>query len=144
MLGAEFLFHAQEEVLAGGCAALLHLGDACLHVRRQGQVVHFFEQRRVQPTAQAQAVGQGAAVEDGIALAAGRHQLGLGQYLQVVAHARLAHVEDLRQLQHAERVVGQGAQYVQAQLVATGFAQGCQCFALLGDRLRTEVHGAAV
>ncbi|MNP48452.1 hypothetical protein D3C76_1425750 [compost metagenome] len=144
MLGAKLLFHAQEEVLACGRAALLHLGDPRLHGRRQGQVVDFFEQRRMQPTTQAQAVGQCAAIEDGVTFAAGCHQLGLGQHLQVVAHARLADVEDLRQLQHAERVVGQGAQYVQAQLVATGFAQGSQCFALLGDRLRTEVHGAAV
>ncbi|MCY1443895.1 hypothetical protein D9M71_603370 [compost metagenome] len=123
---------------------MLHLGDACLHVGRQGQVIHLFEQCRMQPATQAQAVGQGATVEDGVAFAAGRHQLGLGQYLQVVAHARLANVEDLRQFEHAERVVGQGAQHVQAQLVATGFAQGSQCFALLGNRLRTEVHGAAV
>ncbi|MCY1181876.1 hypothetical protein D9M73_224080 [compost metagenome] len=98
----------------------------------------------MQPPPQAQAIGQGTAVEDGVAFAAGCHEVGLSQHLEMMAHARLADVEDLRQLQHAERVVGQGAQYVQAQRIATGFAQGGQCFALLGDRLRTQVHGAAV
>ncbi|MNE77297.1 hypothetical protein D3C80_1736000 [compost metagenome] len=102
MLGAEFFFHALEEVLAGGRTALLHLGDTCLYRRWQGQVVDLLEQRRVQAPAKAQAVGQGAAVEDGVAFAAGCHQLGLGQYLEVMAHAGLADVEDLRQFQHAK------------------------------------------
>lgn len=44
----------------------------------------------------------------------------------MVAHARLAGGEDLRQLQHAERVVGQRAQDIQAQRVAGGLAQGGQ------------------
>ncbi|MNN11290.1 hypothetical protein D3C81_1242440 [compost metagenome] len=137
LLGAEFFFHALEKVLAGGGATLLDLGDPGLDFRRQGQLVDFFEQCRVQAAAQAQAVGQGAAIEDGIAFAAGRHQLCLGQDLEVMAHAGLADIEDLRQFQHAKRVAGQGAQYVQAQRVATGFAQGCQLVALLmNDRLR--------
>jgi hypothetical protein len=49
----------------------------------------------------------------------------------VVAHARLADVENLRQFQHAERIVGQRAQYVQAQRVATGLAQGGQLVAIV-------------
>ena len=52
---------------------------------------------------------QGAAVEHRVALAPGGHQAGLGQHLEVVAHARLADGEYLRQFQHAERVVGQRA-----------------------------------
>ncbi|MNN18264.1 hypothetical protein D3C81_1314700 [compost metagenome] len=144
LLGAEFFFHALEKVLAGGCATLLHQGDTCLHLGWQGQVIDFFEQRRVQAPTQAQAVGQGAAIENGVAFAARSHQLGLGQHLEVVAHAGLADVEDLRQFQHAKRVAGQRAQNIQTQLVTTGFAQGGQCVASLRDRLRTEVHGAAV
>ena len=102
-----------------------------LHVGRQGQVVHFFEQRRVQLAAQQFGVGQGAAVENRIAFAAGRHQVGLGQHLEVVAHARLADGEDLRQFQHAERIVGQRAQDIQAQRIAAGLAQGRQLIAVV-------------
>ncbi|MNH32521.1 hypothetical protein D3C79_929730 [compost metagenome] len=123
---------------------MLHLSDARLYVQRQCQVVDLFEQRGVQAAAQAVAVGQGPAVENRIAFAARSHQLGLGQNLEVMAHARLPDVENLCQLQDAERVAGQGAQDIQAQFVATGFAQGCQCVASLRDRLRTEVHDAAV
>ncbi len=67
-------------------------------------------------------VGQGAAVKNRIAFAAGGHQVGLGQDLQVMAHARLADGEDLRQFQHAEGIVGQHPQDVQAQRIASGLA----------------------
>jgi len=42
----------------------------------------------------------------------------------VVAHAGLTDGEDLRQLEHAERVTGQRPQYVQTQCIAAGLAQG--------------------
>ncbi|MNE27527.1 hypothetical protein D3C80_1209400 [compost metagenome] len=86
---------------------MLDLTDARLHFIRQTQAIDLFEQRRMQLATQAQAIGQGATIEDRIAFAAGCHQSGLGQHLEVVAHARLADGEDLRQLQHAKRVAGQ-------------------------------------
>ena len=82
----------------------------------------FLEQRGVQLAAQQVGVGQGAAIENRVAFAAGGHQVGLGQHFQVVAHAGLADGENLRQLQYAERIVGQCAQYVQAQRVASSLA----------------------
>ncbi|MNM83426.1 hypothetical protein D3C81_954870 [compost metagenome] len=117
---------------------MLHLSDTGLDIIGQGQPVDLLKQCRMQLAAEAEAVGQGAAVEDRIAFAAGRHQSGLGQHLEVVAHARLADGEDLRQFQHAERIAGQCAQYVQAQRVAAGFAQGSQRIALL---LADRRHG---
>lgn len=92
----------------------------------------------MQFAAQAQAIGQGAAVKDRIAFATGRDQACLGQDLEVMAHARLANGEDLRQFQYAERIAGQGAQYVKAQRIAAGFAQGSQRIALL---LADRRHG---
>ncbi len=69
--------------------------------------------------------------QERVALAARRHQPGLGQHLEVVAHARLADGEDLRQLQHAERIVGQRAQDIQPQRITAGLAQGRQLVAIV-------------
>ncbi|MNI45625.1 hypothetical protein D3C81_1315190 [compost metagenome] len=109
----------------------MDLGDPQLHIGRQGQVVHFFEQCRVQFAAQQIGVGQGATVENRVAFTAGCHQVGLGQYLEVMAHAGLADAEDLRQFQYAERVVGQCAQNIQPQRIAAGLAQGRQLIAIV-------------
>ncbi|MCY1373674.1 hypothetical protein D3C81_947570 [compost metagenome] len=65
----------------------MDLGDARLYVGRQRQVVHFFEQCCVQFAAQQFGVGQRATVENRVAFAARCHQVGLCQYLEVVAHA---------------------------------------------------------
>jgi hypothetical protein len=40
--------------------------------------------------------------------------------------AGLADGKDLRQFQHAEGVVAQGSQHIQAQRIATGLAQGSE------------------
>ena len=109
----------------------MHLTDPRLHIGRQGQVVHFFQQRGVQLATQQIGVGQGATVENRVAFTAGRHQVGLGQYLEVVTHARLADAEDLRQFQYAKRIVGQCAQYIQSQRIAAGLAQGRQLIAIV-------------
>ena len=79
-------------------------------------------------------VGQGAAVKNCIAFAARGYQVGLGQHLQMVAHAGLADGEDLRQFQYAEGIVGQRTQDVQAQRVPSGLAQGCQFIAVVGTQ----------
>ncbi|MCY1427024.1 hypothetical protein D9M71_428540 [compost metagenome] len=141
LLGAQF-FRAASEIVAADCGALcMHGGDTCADCLGQLQSVHFFEQRAMQCAAQRIAVGQGAAVEDRVAFAASRYQSGLGQHLQVVAHARLADVEDLRQFQHAERIVGQRAQYVQPQRIAAGLAQGGQFVAIVvADRGHAQTH----
>ncbi|MNI94859.1 hypothetical protein D3C76_1684210 [compost metagenome] len=65
----------------------MDLGDARLHFGWQRQVVHFFEQGCVQFAAQQFGMGQGATVKNRIAFAACCHQAGLGQDLEVVAHA---------------------------------------------------------
>ncbi|MCY1430693.1 hypothetical protein D9M71_466440 [compost metagenome] len=93
--------------MAGSGPALLDLADTLLHFIRQAKAVDLFEQRCMQPAAQAQAIGEGATIENRIAFAPGCYQPGLGQHLEVVAHAGLADGEDLRQLQHAKRVAGQ-------------------------------------
>ncbi|MNE78969.1 hypothetical protein D3C80_1754180 [compost metagenome] len=60
-----------------------------------------------------------------------------------MAHARLTGAEDLRQFQHAERVVGQHAQYVQPQRIAAGLAQGGQFVAIvMADRGHAQAHKA--
>ena len=109
----------------------MHLADARLHITGQAQVIHFVEQGSVQFAAKQFGMGQGASVENRIAFATGGHQVGLGQHLQMVAHAGLADGEDLRQLQYPERIVGQCAQYVQAQRIASGLAQGSQFIAVV-------------
>ena len=83
----------------------------------------------MQLAAQQIGVGQGATVENRIAFTTGRHQIGLGQNLEVMTHAGLADAEDLRQFQYAERIVGQRAQYIQPQRIAAGLAQGRQLIA---------------
>ena len=104
-----------------------------------------FQQRRVQRAAGAFGQGQRTSVEDRVAFAARRHQPGLGQHLEVVAHARLADGEDLRQLQHAERIVGQGAQHVQSQRVASRLAQrGERVVVVWSYRRHAKAHGGAV
>ncbi|MNF83945.1 hypothetical protein D3C84_662840 [compost metagenome] len=85
----------------------------------------------MQLTAEQFGVGQGAAIKDRVAFAARRHQISLGQYLEVVAHAGLANAENLRQFQNTERIVGQRAQYIQAQRIAAGLAQGRQLVAIV-------------
>ncbi|MNR55054.1 hypothetical protein D3C85_1753590 [compost metagenome] len=87
MLGAKFLRNPGEKVLAGRSPLPVYLGDPCLHFDRQTQLIHFFEQGCVQFAAQQLGVGQGATVKNRVAFTAGRHQVGLGQYLEVVAHA---------------------------------------------------------
>src|SRR5690606_8276742 len=64
--------------------------------------------------------GAGAAIVEGIALPARRHQAGAGQHLEVVAHAGLFHVENAAQLQHAVGTPGQYPQNRQAQRVPGG------------------------
>ncbi|MNT38134.1 hypothetical protein D3C72_1743170 [compost metagenome] len=124
LLGLEAGRRAGEKILAGGSALAVYLGDPALHLAGQLQAIRLIEQGRVQATARLFVMGQGAAVEDRIALAAGGDQPGLGQNLQVVADPRLANGENLRQFQHAEGVVAQRAQDIQAQRIAAGLAQG--------------------
>jgi hypothetical protein len=139
--GLELLRAAGEVVAAHRRALGMHRGDAGVHLGRQRQLVHFRQQRPVQLAAEAVGLGQGAAVEDRVAFAARRHQAGLGQHLQVVAHARLADGEDLRQLQHAERIVGQHPQHVQPQRVAAGLAQRGQLVAgIVADQGHAQAH----
>jgi hypothetical protein len=144
LLGAKFFLHAREEILAGGGALALHQGHARLHWGWQQQRFHFIEQGHVQLTAELLAIGQGAAVEDRVAFAAGGDQAGLGQHFQVVAHARLADGENLRQFEHAEGIVGQGPQHIQPQRIAAGLAQGRQIVArFLANGRDAQVHRAS-
>ncbi len=85
----------------------------------------------MQPAAKVVALGQGAAIEDRIAFSARRQQASLGQYLEVMADAGLSGGKNLRQLEHAERVAGQRAQYVQPQRIAAGLAQGGELIAVV-------------
>ena len=124
LLGLEAGRRAGEKILAGGGALAMHLGNPPAHHGGQGQAVDFFEQGQVQAAAELFVMGQGAAVENRIAFAPGGHQAGLGQHLEVVADAGLADGKDLRQFQHAEGVVAQGAQHIQAQRITAGLAQG--------------------
>ncbi|MCY1436428.1 hypothetical protein D9M71_525540 [compost metagenome] len=143
LLGAEFFLDPREKILAGSRTLLLDLGHAQLHIDGQLQAVDLFEQCRMQPAADVAGIGQGAAVEDRIAFTPCRHQVSLGQHLQVMAHAGLADGEDLRQFQHAERIVAEYAQHIQPQRVAAGFAQGCQFVAVFrAEGGRTDIHGA--
>jgi hypothetical protein len=112
----------------------------CLHVIGQRQVVDIVQQGSVQA-----AIGQGTSVEDRVAFAARGDQAGLGQDLEVVAHARLADGEDLRQFQHAERIVAQCAQHVEAQRITAGLAQGGELVAGVELQLGcAQGHGGAV
>lgn len=143
LLGLETLGAASEKVAAGGGPLLVYLGDTLAHLGGQQQAVDFLQQRGMQSAAGTLGMGQGAAVEDRIAFAARCHQAGLGQYLEVMAHPRLADGEDLRQFQHAERVIAQGAQNVQAQAIARGLAQGGQQVGGLEVECRRALgHGA--
>ncbi|MCY1352926.1 hypothetical protein D9M69_392510 [compost metagenome] len=131
LLGLEFFRRTGEEVAADRFTLGVHLGDAPGDLGRQFQFVHLGQQGRVQHAADPLVLRQGAAVEDRVAFAAGGHQVRLGQHLEVMTHARLAGGEDLRQFQHAERVVGQRAQHVEAQRIAAGLAQGGQLVAVV-------------
>ena len=87
--------------------------------------------------------GQAAPIEDRVALAARNDQSGISHYFKVVAHARLAHGENLRQFQHAERVVAQHPQNIQPQAIAGRLAEGCQCIGGAGEggvNARNMVH----
>ncbi len=98
----------------------------------------------MQLAAQLLGMRQGAAIEDRVALAASCHQTGLGQHLEVMAHARLADAEDLCQLQYAKRIVGERAQYIQTQRIAAGLAQGGQFVAIVMLNGRhAQVHRAS-
>ncbi len=124
LTGLKAVGHAREEILAGGAALGMHGGDTGLDLARQLQPIGFLEQRRVQLAAGAVDQREAAQVEHRVAFAAGCQQPSLGKYLEVVAHAGLTDGEDLRQLQYTERIAGQRPQYVQAQRIATGLAQG--------------------
>ena len=94
----------------------------------------------MQAAAQLFALSQGAAIEDRIAFAACGHQPSLRQDFQVMADAGLTRGENLRQLQYTERVVGQGAQNIQAQRITAGLAQGGEGV----DRLEGQMGGAHI
>ncbi|MDT4857304.1 hypothetical protein FQZ97_917240 [compost metagenome] len=131
LLCLEFFRRAGEEVAADRFALGVHLGYPRTDLGRQLEFVDLGQQRRVQGAADPLVLRQGAAIEDRIALTPGGHQARLGQYLEVMAHARLAGGEDLRQFQYAEGVVGQHPQHVQPQRIAAGLAQGGQLVAVV-------------
>ena len=114
------------------------------HVLRQSWRIlrlGFGQQRAVQGAAEQLAMWQGAAVEHRVAFAPGGQQAGLGEYLEMMAHPRLADGKDLRQLEHAEGVAGQHAQHVQAQRIATGLAQGGELVAgVVTDLGKAQAH----
>jgi hypothetical protein len=55
----------------------------------------------------------------------------------------LAYSENLRQLQNPERIIGQRAQHIESQRIASGFAQGSQIVAvIMADCRHAKVHRA--
>ena len=85
----------------------------------------------MQFAAQLFGMGQGAAIKNRVAFAPGCNQPRLGQHLEVVAHAGLAGGENLRQLQHTKRIVGQRAQHIESQRIASSLAQGGELVAIV-------------
>ncbi|GAA5171580.1 hypothetical protein GCM10023321_70320 [Pseudonocardia eucalypti] len=78
----------------------------------------------------------GEPVVDGGALAAGGHQSGLFEYLQVRRGGGQSEVGDLREVGHGARALGEQVQQLQAFAVGEGFAYPGELFEQLGlDRV---------
>ena len=123
LLRAELVRVLAKEVLRGLLAGPLHGGQALARPAAQFRPVDGGKQ------AGPEAVGAGllaqrrAAVVDGVALAPAGDQPRAGEDLQVVAHGRLADVEDGAQFLHRQGVLPQHLEDFHAQAVAAGLAQ---------------------
>ncbi len=145
LLGTKLFGSTGKEILAGQCTLPMHQTYAALYVVRQVQGVHFIKQRRMQPAARQSSVGQGATVENRVAFTPRCNQIRLSQHLEVMAHAGLTNGKNLRQLKHAERIVGQHTQYVEPQGIAAGLAQCREVVAcIMANGRYTQVHSCAV
>ena len=127
LLLPEFFGVTGEEGL-GLVRALIADGfDLFLQMLRQRNTVHALENLADGLVRQLVAFEvQGAPVENGVAFPLGFQQSCLVHHLQMMTHARLAHLEEMAQLQYTEGVPTQHPQNLQAQRVTARFEDRCQ------------------
>ena len=100
--------------------------DASANSRVEGEVVGSGKQGLMQRGQCRFCRLMAASIEEAVAFAPGDNQLCTGEDFQVMAQRGLAGIEQVTQLSDTVGIVAQHPQYLQAQAVGTGLAQGEQ------------------